>query len=108
MTVPLSVHAGGAEIPVPNDFRWPGGKRIAIIFRMAFEAWSDDHWPGLSPMGNPLKPGYPDLNARDWAEYAYRRGVFRVLDGFAHHRVKATVMYGLARARKSRRTCARC
>jgi len=92
MTAPLSVHTGGTEIPVPQNFRWPGGKRIAVLFRMAFEAWSDDHWPGVSPMGNPLKPGYPDLNARGWAEYAYRRGVFRVLDGLAHHRVKATVM----------------
>jgi peptidoglycan/xylan/chitin deacetylase (PgdA/CDA1 family) len=92
VTAPLSVHTGGTETPVPKDFRWPGGKRIAVIFRMAFEAWSDDHWPGMSPMGNPLKPGYPDLNARGWAEYAYRRGVFRVLDGLAHHRVKATVM----------------
>jgi len=64
MTIPLSVHTGGTEIPVPQNFRWPGGKRIAVIFRMAFEAWSDDHWPGISPMGNPLKPGFPDLNAR--------------------------------------------
>jgi peptidoglycan/xylan/chitin deacetylase (PgdA/CDA1 family) len=92
MTAPLSVHSGGTETPVPQDFRWPGGKRIAVIFRLAFEAWSDDHWPGISPMGNPLKPGYPDLNARGWAEYGYRRGVFRVLDAFAHHGVKATVM----------------
>lgn len=92
MTAPLSVHTGGTEVPVPKDFRWPGGKRIAVIFRMAFEAWSDDHWPGISPMGNPLKPGFPDLNARGWAEYGYRRGVFRVLDALAHHRVKATVM----------------
>jgi peptidoglycan/xylan/chitin deacetylase (PgdA/CDA1 family) len=89
---PLSVHTGGIEVPVPKDFRWPGGKRIAVIFRMAFEAWSDDHWPGVSPMGNPLKPGFPDLNARGWAEYAYRRGIFRLLDACAHHRVKATVM----------------
>ena len=86
------MHTGGVEIPVSQDFRWPGGRRIAVIFRMAFEAWSDDHWPGISPMGNPLKPGYPDLNARGWAEYGYRRGVFRVLDALAHHRVKATVM----------------
>lgn len=92
MSGPLTVHTGGVEIPVPQDFRWPGGKRIAVIFRMAFEAWSDEHWPGISPMGNPLKPGYPDLNARGWAEYGYRRGVFRLLDAFAHHRVRATIM----------------
>ena len=90
MTAPLSVHTGGTEVPVPANFRWPGGKRIAVIFRVAFEAWSDDHWPGISPMGNPLKPGFPDLNARGWADYAYRRGVFRALDALAHHRVKST------------------
>jgi len=91
-TGPLSVHTGGTEVPLPANFRWPGGKRIAVLFRMAFEAWSDDQWPGISPMGNPLRPGFPDLNARGWAEYAYRRGVFRVLDALAHHRVKATVL----------------
>ena len=92
MSEPLSVHTGGTEVPLPENFRWPGGKRIAVLFRMAFEAWSDDQWPGISPMGNPLRQGFPDLNARGWAEYAYRRGVFRVLDALAHHRVKATVL----------------
>lgn len=92
MSEPLSVHTGGTEVPLPANFRWPGGKRIAVLFRMAFEAWSDDQWPGISPMGNPLRQGFPDLNARGWAEYAYRRGVFRVLDALAHHRVKATVL----------------
>jgi peptidoglycan/xylan/chitin deacetylase (PgdA/CDA1 family) len=92
MPGPLTVHTGGTEVLLPADFRWPGGKRIAVFFRLAFEAWSDDHWPGISPMGNPLKAGFPDLNARGWAEYAYRRGVFRVLDSFAHCGVKATVL----------------
>lgn len=92
MNAALSVHAGGTEVMLPPDFRWPGGKRIAVLVRVAFEAWSDDHWPGIGPMGNPLKPGFPDLNARGWAEYAYRRGIFRVLEALARHRVKATVM----------------
>ena len=92
MSGPLSVHTGGTETLLPGNFRWPGGKRIAVFFRMAFEAWSDDHWPGISPMGNPLKPGFPDLNARGWAEYGVRRGVFRGLDAFAHHRIKGTVL----------------
>jgi hypothetical protein len=59
----LSVHAGATETPLPADFRWPGGKRLAVFFRCAFEGWSDGHWPGVGPMGNPLKPGVPDLNA---------------------------------------------
>lgn len=89
---PLSVHSGASEVLLPEGFRWPGGKRIGVLLRMAFEAWSDDEWPGVSPMGNPLKPGFPDLNARGWAEYAYRRGVFRVLETLARHRVRATVV----------------
>ena len=75
-----------------QDLRWPGGKRIAVLFNLCLEQWSDGKAPGISPMGNPLKPGFPDLNARGWADYAYRRGVFRMLDGFAHYRIKATVM----------------
>ena len=44
MNAPLSVHTGGTEVPVPANFLWPGGKRIGVIFRIAFEAWSDDQW----------------------------------------------------------------
>lgn len=88
----LSVHAGGTEIPLPENFRWPGGKRLAVFFRVAFEGWSDGHWPGVGPMGNPLKPGFPDLNAMGFAEYGHRRGIFRALETLARHDVKATVM----------------
>jgi len=34
---PLSVHTGGTEMLLPKDFRWPGGKRIGVFLRMAFE-----------------------------------------------------------------------
>jgi peptidoglycan/xylan/chitin deacetylase (PgdA/CDA1 family) len=88
----LSVHSGGTEIPLANDFRWPGGKRLAVFFRVAFEGWSDGHWPGVGPMGNPLKPGFPDLNALGFAEYGPRRGIFRALETLARHDIKATVM----------------
>lgn len=87
-----SVHTGGQEIPLPEDFRWPDGKRLAVFFRCAFEGWSDDRWPGIGPMGNPLKAGYPDLNAIGFAEYGPRRGIFRVLDALERHDVKATMM----------------
>jgi peptidoglycan/xylan/chitin deacetylase (PgdA/CDA1 family) len=88
----LSVHTGGTEIPLPEDFRWPGGKRLAVFFRVAFEGWSDGHWPGVGPMGNPLKPGFPDLNAMGFAEYGHRRGIFRALDTLARNQIKATMM----------------
>jgi len=88
----VSVHTGGVEKSLPDDFRWPGNKRIALIFRCAFEGWSDGHWPGIGPMGNPLKPGFPDLNALGFAEYGPRRGIFRVLDTLDRFGVKATMM----------------
>src|SRR3981081_4142812 len=87
----LSVHAGATETALPADFRWPGGKRLAGFFRCAFEGWSDGHWPGVGPMGNPLKPGVPDLNAIGFAEYGHRRGIFRVLDTLAREDVKAPI-----------------
>jgi peptidoglycan/xylan/chitin deacetylase (PgdA/CDA1 family) len=79
-----------SETCLPSDFRWPGGKRLAVVFRFAFEAWSDETWPGNGPMGNPLKPGYPDLNARSWAAYAVRCGVQRGLEVFARHGIRGT------------------
>lgn len=87
----LDIHAGGVETSLPADFRWPGGKRIAIFFRVSFEWWSDDRWPGIGPMGNPLKAGVPDLNAVGWAEYGHRRGIFRILDVLKRQSIPATV-----------------
>jgi peptidoglycan/xylan/chitin deacetylase (PgdA/CDA1 family) len=31
-------------------------------------------------MGNPLKPGYPDTASLQWAEYALKKGIYRMLD----------------------------
>ncbi len=87
----LDIHAGGRETRLPDDFRWPGGRRIAVFPRVSFEWWSDDKWPGISPMGNPLRAGTPDLNAVGWAEYGHRRGIFRILDVLQRQHVKATV-----------------
>ena len=86
------VHAGATETALPVDFRWPTGKPLAVFFRCAFEGWSDGHWPGIGPMGNPLKSGVPDLNAIGFAEYGHRRGIFRVLDTLRRENVKATLI----------------
>jgi hypothetical protein len=75
----------------PNRL-WPGNKRIAVCFNVCLEAWSDGKAPGISPMGNPLPPGVLDNTAISWAEYGPRRGIYRLLDGFARHGVKASVM----------------
>jgi len=88
----IGTHSGGEEIALPADFRWPGGRRLAVFFRCAFEGWSDGHWPGIGPMGNPLKPGFLDLNALGFAEYGHRRGIFRAMETLAAFNVKATIM----------------
>ena len=43
-------------------------------------------------MGNPLKPGFLDLNALGFAEYGHRRGIFRAMETLAEFNVKATIM----------------
>ena len=42
-------------------------------------------------MGNPLRPGVPDLNAVGWAEYGHRRGIHRILDVLGRQGVSATI-----------------
>src|SRR5437879_12998418 len=71
---------------------WPGGKRIAVVFNVCLEAWSDGKAPGISPMGNPLPPGVLDTMAISWAAYGVKRGIYRILDGLARQRAKARVM----------------
>jgi peptidoglycan/xylan/chitin deacetylase (PgdA/CDA1 family) len=77
---------------LPDDFRWPGGKRVAVIFNIAYEAWSDGQAPGIGPMGNVLKPGFFDTNAHSWASFGLVRGMQRLLDIAEKHGVKTSVM----------------
>src|SRR3990172_8464857 len=74
------------------DWLWPGNKRIAVVFNVCLEAWSDGKAPGISPMGNPLPPGVLDNMAISWADYGAKRGIYRLLDAFARHGAKASVM----------------
>ncbi len=75
-----------------DDFRWPGGKRVAVIFNIAYEAWSDGEAPGIGPMGNVLKPGFFDTNAHSWASFGAVRGIKRLLDIADRQGIKASVM----------------
>ena len=75
-----------------QNWLWPGGKRVAVVFNVCLEAWSDGKAPGISPMGNPLPAGVLDNMAISWAAYGPKRGIYRLLDGFAKHNAKASVM----------------
>jgi len=74
------------------DWKWPSGKRIAVVFNVCLEAWSDGKAPGISPMGNPLPAGVLDTMAISWAAYGVEVGIHRLMDGFARHGAKASVM----------------
>jgi len=87
----------------PN-WEWPGGKRIAVVFNVCLEAWSDDKAPGISPMGNPLPPVVLDTMAISWAAYGVEVGIHRLMDGLARHGAKASVMVNAVIAERSPQT----
>src|ERR1700691_29277 len=76
------------------SWEWPNGKRIAVVFNVCLEAWSDGKAPGISPMGNPLPAGVLDTMAISWAAYGVEVGIHRLMDGFARHGAKAIAARG--------------
>jgi peptidoglycan/xylan/chitin deacetylase (PgdA/CDA1 family) len=67
-----------AETKLPAG--WPEGGSLAVAVNVMLEGWTDDSAPGIGPMGNPLKPGVQDLQARSWAEYGPKTGAARLID----------------------------
>ena len=59
---------------------WPAGRPLAVSVSVMLEGWAEGSAPGIGPMGNPLKPGVPDLQALSWAEYGPKVGTHRLLD----------------------------
>ncbi len=68
---------------------WPDGRPLAISVSVMLEGWTDDAAPGIGPMGNPLKAGVLDMQARSWAEYGPKVGAWRLLDILAREKVRA-------------------
>jgi len=85
--------ARGAWIErLDSDFRWPGGRQVAVIFNIAYEGWSDGVAPGVGPMGNPLPPGVVDTNGVSWGAYGMQRGIHRLLGVLDRTGVRASIM----------------
>ncbi len=59
---------------------WPQGRGLAVSVSVMLEGWSANAAPGLGAMGNVLKAGTLDLQARSWAEYGVHEGTWRLLD----------------------------
>lgn len=68
-------------IELPRE--WPSGPTLAVSVSVMLESWSADAAPGIGPMGNPLRSGVLDLQARSWAEYGPKVGAWRLLDVLA-------------------------
>ena len=68
----------------PRGMRWPGDRHLAVVFNVAFEAWTERGASAIGPMGNPLRPGVFDLNADSYGRYGANAGIRRlmaILDG---------------------------
>lgn len=74
-----------------TDLQWPDGKKTAVVFDVAFEAWSEGGRSAIGPMGNPLPGGVWDTNAVSWGNYGARTGIWHLLDVLDRYQVRATV-----------------
>ena len=66
--------------PSTGPAGWPAQKPLAVSISVMREGWAAPDAPGIGPMGNPLRAGVVDLQARSWAEYGARTGAWRLLD----------------------------
>src|ERR1019366_2814550 len=86
-----------SQCPVHNEGRrmshvppgWPAERPLAVSVAVMLEGWAAPDAPGIGPMGNPLKPGTVDLQARSWAEYGAKVGAWRLLDLLDQEMVRA-------------------
>jgi hypothetical protein len=67
----------------------PWSEPISLSVSVMLEGWTDSGAPGLGPMGNPLREGVLDLQARSWAEYGPNRGAEHILRVFKRFRMDA-------------------
>ncbi len=80
--------SGPAPAALPAG--WPRGRTTALSVSVMLEGWTDESAPGVGPMGNVLKAGTLDLQARSWAEYGPNVGAWRLLDVLAGEEATAT------------------
>jgi peptidoglycan/xylan/chitin deacetylase (PgdA/CDA1 family) len=83
----LGLGAGMKSTDAPSG--WPRDRPLAISVNVMLEGWAAPDAPGMGPMGNLLKPGTPDLQARSWADYGPKVGAWRLLDLLDQEETKA-------------------
>ena len=79
-----------ADVPM-TSLSWPNGKRVAVLVSVLLETWAEGKNPSYFPRTTALKPGTPDLPAKQWSEYGAEEGVWRILSILEKCGVPATV-----------------
>lgn len=59
---------------------WPATRPLAVSVSVMLEGWTDDAAPGIGPMGNPLRAGVFDTQAKSWGDYGPKVGAWRLLE----------------------------
>jgi peptidoglycan/xylan/chitin deacetylase (PgdA/CDA1 family) len=75
-----------------QDLRWPGDRRIAVVFNLAFEMWTPGATSGVGPMGNVLTDGLFDPNADSYGRYNATHGIPRLVSILERHGIPASLM----------------
>lgn len=70
-----------------KDLLWPGNKRLAIIFNIAYEMWTPGAASSVNPMGNVLESNVKDPNADSYGRYNANAGCRRLFDIAERHGV---------------------
>lgn len=78
--------------PLPEGLTWPDGRRIAVVFNVAYEVWSEGARSGVGPMGNILAPEVFDPNAESYGRYNATAGSRRLLGILERHGLPASVL----------------
>jgi peptidoglycan/xylan/chitin deacetylase (PgdA/CDA1 family) len=80
------------RISAPKSLLWPGDRRIAVVFNVAYEMWTPDATSGVGPMGNMLAGGLFDPNADSYGKYNASVGARRLLNIAQRNGVVASVL----------------
>src|SRR5690242_17848304 len=68
---------------------WPTASPLAVSVSIMLEGRAEPDAPGIGPMGNSLRAGTIDLQARSWADYGAKVGAWRLLDLLDREGVRA-------------------
>ena len=75
-----------------RDLKWPGGSHVAIIFNVAYEAWSDGKAPGIGPMGKPAAGRRLRYECLVMGQFRCETGIDRLLRILDRTKLRASVM----------------